>query len=77
MSKSTERATEAARAIYQAGDKVTSEAIDAWLRARDGVGCSMRRILIYLPRAEPEPCQRQPLLAARDAPTTAPWQPLS
>jgi hypothetical protein len=42
MSKSAERASEAARAIYGAGDKVTSEAIDAWLRARDGVGCSMR-----------------------------------
>lgn len=42
MSKGLERASEAARAIYGAGEKVTSDAIDAWLRQRDGVGCSMR-----------------------------------
>jgi hypothetical protein len=42
MSKGMERASEAARAIYGAGEKVTSEAIAGWLRQRDGVGCSMR-----------------------------------
>jgi hypothetical protein len=42
MSKSMERAMEAAHAVDAVGGKVTSEAIDAWLRARDGVGCSMR-----------------------------------
>lgn len=42
MSKGLERAHEAARAIDEAGDRATAEAIDAWLRQRDGVGCSMR-----------------------------------
>jgi hypothetical protein len=42
MRKSMERAMEAAVAVDAGGGRVTSEAIDSWLRARDGVGCSMR-----------------------------------
>lgn len=42
MQEQTTRYEEAAAALHAAGQRVTHERMDDWLRARDGRGCSPR-----------------------------------